>query len=174
MSNSIQGPGWWLASDGNWYPPETAGSTVTTPEVSAGRTTLFPSAAVKIGVLAATALALTVLVAAGVAMAGPLVGIGAGTSHNSAKDVAQYCTDVAYIDNLGSSFDSASTPTAGQINQLLPIAEKIAKEAPSAVHGDAAATLAYLKAAAKGNTAPPSAFQAATAHESAWNTQHCH
>ena len=24
MSDSAPGPGWWLASDGNWYPPQTA------------------------------------------------------------------------------------------------------------------------------------------------------
>jgi hypothetical protein len=23
MSDTSQGPGWWLASDGKWYPPET-------------------------------------------------------------------------------------------------------------------------------------------------------
>jgi hypothetical protein len=42
MSDSAQGPGWWLASDGRWYPPELW--TVPTPAVSAPAWTSQPNA----------------------------------------------------------------------------------------------------------------------------------
>jgi hypothetical protein len=32
MSDTSQGPGWWQASDGKWYPPESA----STPAPAAG------------------------------------------------------------------------------------------------------------------------------------------
>jgi hypothetical protein len=45
MSDTSQGPGWWLASDGKWYPPElwtgapgTAPPGASAPSESAGRT----------------------------------------------------------------------------------------------------------------------------------------
>src|SRR5262245_55024234 len=31
MSTTPQGPGWWQASDGNWYPPELAPGAATQP-----------------------------------------------------------------------------------------------------------------------------------------------
>ena len=55
MSDTAQGPGWWLASDGKWYPPElwtgppAAGPAVTRPGtvVGAGRT--GPAAGLRAG-----------------------------------------------------------------------------------------------------------------------------
>lgn len=35
MSDVSQGPGWWLASDGTWYPPHTAPQTTLPPNASA-------------------------------------------------------------------------------------------------------------------------------------------
>lgn len=37
MSDQSQGPGWWLASDGKWYPPETAPGAVQPPAPPAAK-----------------------------------------------------------------------------------------------------------------------------------------
>ena len=46
MSDSSQGPGWWLASDGKWYPPETAPPPSTTANYNERRR---PAAATRTG-----------------------------------------------------------------------------------------------------------------------------
>lgn len=44
MSDVSQGPGWWLASDGKWYPPETAPQPLAPPPPLASRTAAAPAA----------------------------------------------------------------------------------------------------------------------------------
>lgn len=36
MSDTSQGPGWWLASDGKWYPPQSASSAPPPPQAMTG------------------------------------------------------------------------------------------------------------------------------------------
>lgn len=48
MSDVSQGPGWWLASDGKWYPPHTAPQATLPPDASAHATyTTAPSEATR-------------------------------------------------------------------------------------------------------------------------------
>lgn len=46
MSDTSQGPGWWLASDGKWYPPELwTGPPTTGPTFAQGTPSAFPGQA---------------------------------------------------------------------------------------------------------------------------------
>ncbi len=47
MSDTSQGPGWWLASDGKWYPPElwTGPPTTTPPSTTSGTSSAAPDPA---------------------------------------------------------------------------------------------------------------------------------
>jgi hypothetical protein len=43
MSDTTQGPGWWLASDGKWYPPELHPNYAPPPSPSAPGVTELPA-----------------------------------------------------------------------------------------------------------------------------------
>lgn len=45
MSDVSQGPGWWLASDGKWYPPHTAPQATLPPDATGAYPQQYPAAA---------------------------------------------------------------------------------------------------------------------------------
>ncbi len=51
MSDQSQGPGWWYASDGKWYPPEQAVSDAVRREMTGGHDRLIRLALAHVGQL---------------------------------------------------------------------------------------------------------------------------
>ena len=175
MNDAAQGPGWWLASDGKWYPPEqVSASAPTAPAAPGGPTTAVNAPATNRAALIAVSVLVAMVLAAGTSAALVRLAGGGGSSHNSAKSIARYCVDSdAASQQFSDATDASGSAGIGELRQMIPVAERLAAEAPSAVHGDIETILTAFKATVNGEVPDTKAMDGAQAHLDAWTGQNC-
>ena len=139
MSEQSQGPGWWQASDGKWYPPEQAPATqppatepiATPPAYGAPAASTAPAAAAagggSTGKIVAVVIALA-LIGGGAAFALTRGGGGSGGS------VKAFCDTAKKFQNDESLDKAFNDPS--KIDKVLTAFKELTKAAPSEIKSD--------------------------------------
>lgn len=143
MSEQSGGPGWWQASDGKWYPPQSASPVPPTPEPTQATPPVYggpptaPAYGAPVGAAAATGggsgkvIAIVVVLALLAGGGAFLLTRGGGSSGGS---VAGFCNTAKKFQNDANLTNAFEDPS--KVDKALAAFDQLAKSAPSEIKAD--------------------------------------